>query len=264
MEQIIYNHLQLIEIFHLEFLRWFGRRVQANCYALKGGSNLRFFFNSVRYSEDMDIDISGIRVDVIKDEATRILDASSFADALRSFGIRRIVAPDMAKAKQTETTQRFKVHLLTAAGEDLFTKIEFSRRGMEEGVETGLVSEAVLRAYKTTSFPVPHYGLRAAVRQKVRALAGRSTAQARDVFDLFMLSSQAAGRPEAGAWAALEPAVRGKAAEQVLSITLEQFRDTVVSFLSPDDQAVYQETDAWEDIKLRVVHSLEEPEKDHA
>jgi len=84
------------------------------------------------------------------------------------------------------------------------------------------------------------------------------------VFDLFMLSSQAAGRPEAGAWAALEPAVRGKAAEQVLSITLEQFRDTVVSFLSPDDQAVYQETDAWEDIKLRVVHSLEEPEKDHA
>jgi len=151
---------------------------------------------------------------------------------------------------------------LTAAGEDLFTKIEFSRRGMEEGVETGLVSEAALRAYKMPSFPVPHYGLRAAVRQKIRALAGRSTAQARDVFDLFMLGSQAAGRP--GAWAAVEPAVRGTAAKEALSIAFEQFRDTVVSFLSPDDQAVYQKTDVWDDIKLRVVRSLEEPEKDHA
>jgi len=52
----MYTHLQLREVFHLEFLRWFGKRVRTNYYALKGGVNLRFFFNSFRYSEDMDLD----------------------------------------------------------------------------------------------------------------------------------------------------------------------------------------------------------------
>jgi len=260
-EQTIYNHLQLREIFHLEFLRWFGRRIKPSHYALKGGSNLRFFFNSIRYSEDMDIDVSGIRVDGVKNEAMKIFGASSFGDALRAFGVSRIVAPDRVKAKQAETTQRFKVHLLTVAGEDLFTKIEFSRRGMKEGVETDLVSDAVLRAYKMPSFPVPHYGLRAAILQKTQALAGRSSVQARDVFDLSMLGSQTTGRTQART--AAGPAVRGKATERVFSVSFGQFRDTVVPFLPPDDQAVYQKADVWDEMKLRVVRWLEEPENTH-
>jgi len=259
MEQIVYDQLQLREIFHLEFLRWFGRTIKARHYAVKGGSNLRFFFGSFRYSEDMDVDVSDVRVDVIKDETMKILAASSFKDALRPFGISGVVAPDMAKAKQTETTQRFKVHLLTAAGEDLFTKIEFSRRGLKEGVETGLVPEAVLRPYKMPSFPVPHYGLRAAVLQKIGALTGRSRLQARDVFDLYVLDSQAAG--ETQAWAQASPAERAKAAGHVFSIGFEQFRDTVVSYLPPGDQAVYQKRDVWDEMKLRVVRRLEAPEK---
>jgi len=249
------------EILHLEFLRWFGRRVKPHHYALKGGSNLRFFFNSIRYSEDMDIDISDIRVDVVKDEAMKIFGASSFGEALESFGVSRVVAPDMTKAKQTETTQRFKVHLLTAAGEDLFTKIEFSRRGLKEGVETELVSEAVLRPYKMPSFPVPHYGLRAALTQKVHALASRSSVQARDAFDLYMLGSQMAGQTEVRI--ASGPAVRDKAAEQVVSISFEQFRDTVIPYLPPDDQTVYQKADVWDEMKLRVVRWLEEMENIH-
>ncbi|MDD4955835.1 MAG: nucleotidyl transferase AbiEii/AbiGii toxin family protein, partial [Candidatus Omnitrophica bacterium] len=127
MKNKIYNQLQLREIFHLEFLRWFGKRINPRNYALKGGVNLRFFFNSFRYSEDMDLDISGIRINSLKDEVMKILTALSFSETLKSFGIEKIVPPDISKAKQTQTTQRFKVHLLTSAGEDLFTKIEFSR-----------------------------------------------------------------------------------------------------------------------------------------
>mgnify|MGYP001601104310 FL=1 len=50
---MVYNSLQLREIFHLEFLRWLGRKVKPDYYAIKGGTNLRFFFQSFRYSEDM-------------------------------------------------------------------------------------------------------------------------------------------------------------------------------------------------------------------
>ena len=62
----IYNSLQLREVFHLEFLRWLGRSVKSEAYAVKGGVNLRLFFRSFRYSEDMpngedkDINNSGV------------------------------------------------------------------------------------------------------------------------------------------------------------------------------------------------------------
>ena len=48
---------QAIEVFHLLFLRSFGARVDKTLFALKGGCNLRFFHRSIRYSEDMDLDI---------------------------------------------------------------------------------------------------------------------------------------------------------------------------------------------------------------
>ena len=135
MEKIIYNSLQLIELFHLIFLRWFSQKVKANLYIIKGGANLRFFFNSVRYSEDMDIDIRGIGVAELKKIVMAILVSPSFGEILKPFAIERIVAPNITLAKQTETTQRFKIHLITRSGEDHFTKIEFSRRkdSMEEG-----------------------------------------------------------------------------------------------------------------------------------
>ena len=61
----MFNSLQQREIFHLEFLRWFSRKVEAKYYALKGGVNMRFFFSSLRYSEDMDIDVSDLGVEVL-------------------------------------------------------------------------------------------------------------------------------------------------------------------------------------------------------
>ncbi len=261
----MYSQLRLREIFHLEFLRWFTRKVKPECYALKEGSNLRFFFNSFRYSEDMDIDIRNVEVSTLKEIVMNIPEKTSFQDVFRSFGIERLVLPDMSKAKQTETTQRFKIHLITSAGEDLYTKIEFSRRGFKGDAVTESVSSKVLRPYKTSSLIVSHYDADSAAAQKIGALAGRSSVQARDVFDLYVLSSQCEpsviGRKPKTDKTILEIASASprndrktldKAYANIFEISFEQFRDTVVSYFSPEDRDLYGSSSAWDEIKLKV------------
>ena len=181
----VYTPLHMREVFHLEFLRWFGRKLAAEEYVLKGGVNLRLFFKSIRYSEDMDIDVQRVRVEKIRKTVMDILGSKGFSDSLKLFGIEKVVLPDMAKAKQTQTTQRFKVHLLTSAGEDLFTKIEFSRRGLKGAMVVEPVSAQILRKYKMAPLLVPHYSAASAVAQKIHALAQRTVVQARDIFDLI-------------------------------------------------------------------------------
>ncbi|MCX5678633.1 MAG: nucleotidyl transferase AbiEii/AbiGii toxin family protein [Candidatus Omnitrophica bacterium] len=258
-----YTHLQLREVFHLEFLRWFGRKVKAGDYAVKGGVNLRLFFKSFRYSEDMDLDARGVKVIELKEIVMKILNASAFQNNLKPFGIMSIMPPDIRKAKQTETTQRFKIHLIASSGEDLFTKVEFSRRGFAGKIVTGAVDDAILRTYKLAPLLVPHYDVRSAIAQKMSALADRTAVQARDIFDIYLLSSQyIAG---AGAWIDnIKFGVLSKAYERVFEVEFEQFRDTVVSYLSVEDQPVYDNPQTWEEIRLKVAHFIEEVRKSYA
>ena len=257
MNRPIYTPLQIREIFHLEFLRWFARKLGADSYVLKGGVNLRLFFKSIRYSEDMDIDIKGARVDRIRKTVMDILSAPrGFADSLKSFGIERIIAPDLTKAKQTETTQRFKIHLLTAGGEDLFTKIEFSRRGLKGSQVVEPVANEILRAYKMAPLLVPHYDVASAVAQKIQALAQRTVLQARDIFDLFILSSQYEGAKRSQI--EINRAILQTAHDNIFLVEFPRFRDTVIAYLEAEDQKVYLSPSAWDEIKLRTVHFLEE------
>ena len=113
------NPLQMREVFHLVFLRALVRSAPLSAFALKGGTNLRFFFGSIRYSEDMDIDVSGLAVHVLRERVMKVFASSELADTLRTFGVEDLRLPDMARAKQTETVQRFMIGLLTSAGEDL-------------------------------------------------------------------------------------------------------------------------------------------------
>lgn len=259
MDRIIYNSLQLRELFHLFFLRWLGRKVNVKYYALKGGVNLRFFFNSFRYSEDMDLDAQGIEVEMLKEIVMKILKSVSFQDSLRPFGIEKAVPPDISKAKQTETTQRFKIHLITSAGEDLFTKVEFSRRGFKGKVVIQPVSDTVLRGYKLPPLLVPHYDVSSAVIQKIEALATRLVIQARDIFDLYTLSSQYI--PHKTEEIKISSAKLTKAYENVFEVSFEQFHDTVISYLSSEDQAIYNSPSLWDEIKLKVTNFIDELSK---
>ncbi|GAF69822.1 unnamed protein product, partial [marine sediment metagenome] len=243
----IYNQLQLREIFHLEFLRRFGRKVKAEFYAVKGGTNLRFFFKSIRYSEDMDIDLKGVRVNFIKDTVMNILENADFRNNLKSYDVEDIIPPDMPRAKQTETTQRFKVHLITSSGEDLFTKVEFSRRGFKGDIVVEEVAGNVLRAYKMAPLVIPHYDMRSAVMQKIGALAARPAIQARDIFDLYIMSSQY--QPIAAEGLTAGPSKVARAHENLFEVSFEQFRDTVVSYLAIEEQALYTSAERWDEIK---------------
>ena len=256
MNDSIYGPLQIREVFHLEFLRWFGRKLEADCYALKGGVNLRLFFKSIRYSEDMDIDITKVSVQKVKKTVMEILSIRGFSDSLKSFGIERIVSPDLTKAKQTETTQRFKIHLLTSGGEDLFTKIEFSRRGLKGAAVVEPVSSAILRAYKMAPLLVPHYDAASAVGQKIHALAQRTVLQARDVFDLFVLSSQCEGSKRSKI--EVGRTILKTAHDHIFLVEFPRFRDTVVAYLGAEDQKAYSSAAIWDEIKLKTAHFLEE------
>jgi len=256
MNDKFYTSLQMREAFHLEFLRWFSQKVEATRYCLKGGVNLRLFCRSIRYSEDMDIDITNVRVEGLQKIVMGILSGRGFTDSLKFLGIEKIVPPDMAKAKQTETTQRFKIHLLTSAGEDLFTKIEFSRRGMKGNTIVEPVSASILRSYKMGPLLVAHYDVTSAVVQKIHALAQRTVLQARDIFDLFVLSSQyEKGQQEK---ILISKAVLKTAYDNIFLVEYLQFRDSVVAYLEVDDQKTFSSSSAWDEIKLKTANFLEE------
>jgi len=254
-----YNPLQLREIFHLEFLRWLGRGVKPSYYVLKGGVNLRFFYNSFRYSEDIDLDARFLRVDVLQDKVMRILKSASFQNNLKPFGIDKIIPPDMAKAKQTQTTQRFKIHLITPSKEDFFTKIDFSRRKFENNIKIETVSNTILREYKLAPLLVPHYDIISMVSQKLDALAARKIIQARDAFDIYILSAQF--EPSNKEKIKLNPENMDKAYKNIFEISFEQFRDTVVSYLLKEDQKIYDSPRSWDEIKLKVANFIDELKK---
>jgi predicted nucleotidyltransferase component of viral defense system len=248
MNQNPLSPLQIREIFHLEFLRRLVREAKPDTLALKGGVNLRFYFNSPRYSEDMDIDCADIPVSRLQDMVMGILSMRTFLDTLSVYGILRVAAPDLRVAKQTETTQRFKVHLYTESDLDLFTKIEFSRRGFSRLLP--IVEEIpvmILKWYRIAPFMAPHYPAPAALAQKISALAGRSTVQARDIFDIYILRTHVSnGLPP------LSAEVTSAARKNVFAIDYERFRDTVIEYLTPDEQEVYGTRSAFDDIQLHV------------
>jgi len=252
----MHTSLELREVFHLEFLRWLGKKKKIGTYALKGGSNLRFFFNSIRYSEDMDLDIKGVEVSTLRETVMKILESSSFQDGLKAFGIDQIIPPNITKAKQTETTQRFKVHLITSSGEDLFTKIEFSRRGLKGNIVVEGASNSVLRAYKLSPLLVSHYDILSAVAQKIGAIATRSVTQARDIFDLYILSSQY--NPTEIKECGLRQEKLKTAHENVFEIGFEKFRDTVIAYLPSEDQQIYDSPALWDEIQLKVANFINE------
>jgi len=246
--------LQKVEAFHLLFLREVVRSVPLEALVLKGGSNLRFFFGSVRFSEDMDLDASGIAVHTLADHVMAVLESRALQAALRLHDVREIVPPDLVRAKQTETVQRFKVHLLTTAGEDLFTKVEFSRRGFDDGRQTEPVDTEVLARYRMRPLVLPHYGAGAAAVQKLRALVGRPRPQARDVFDLWVLG------PHVDDWQRIvgsDAETLAQARERVFAIDFNEYRDAVVAYLAPEDQVAYESPELWDGIRLQVLARIE-------
>src|ERR1039458_5458330 len=239
---------QVVELFHLAFLQVLQARLDQARYVLKGGTNLRYFFDSVRYSEDIDLDTVGLAPWALTEKVDGILASSTIDAVLRSGGL---AVEGFTKPKQTETTRRWKVAIAVCGRrETVRTKIEFSHRNGERAHVLEPVPSRIVAPYALRAPTVQHYTADAATEQKIKALAGRSETQARDVFDLDLLLRR---QPlEAGT---IDSQILGHAAERGLELPFAAFRDQVLGFLDPEVTELYDKA-AWEQMQLFVTDTL--------
>jgi predicted nucleotidyltransferase component of viral defense system len=243
---------QAIEIFHLLFLRSFGARVDKTLFSLKGGCNLRFYHRSIRYSEDMDLDIKTMAPGTLRSNVDAVLEADAFRHSLQaqSIAIEKASAP-----KQTQAVQRWKISLrVTQQEEPIPTKIEFSRRALDPGIVIEPVSAELIRQYRIYQVIVQHYDATNAFAQKIGALALRTETQARDIFDLDLLVN--AG-PTPTQLNKSQRDLIPKAIDNALSVSYDDFTGQVVAYLEPQAQRDYNNREAWNSLQERVVDALQ-------
>lgn len=242
---------QIIEHFHLAFLDVLRTRVDVGRYVLKGGANLRYFFDSARYSEDIDLDIYGLEADwKFEEQIDNSLNGDALGRLLRSAGI-TIDPAEVTKPKQTATTRRWKV-VLTASGhhDKIRTKIEFSGRNGETRFQLDAVPGSVVAPYAMRPPSVQHYLLEPATEQKVIALALRPETQARDVFDLDILMRRGGLTPDG-----VDRDQREAAAEAAVALVWDDFESQVAPFLDPAVAELYDRA-RWNQIQDYVAGEL--------
>jgi len=249
-----YQLRQSVERFHLLFLDQLSRKLDKHLYGVKGGCNLRFFLKSIRYSENMDIDVIQVGVETLRNKVNRIMGSTPLALLLQSNHIKIL---DVSEPKQTETTQRWKL-LLQVSGSDLpiNTKIEFSRRNHKmEGVSADVVDPTIISTYQLTPIVASHYDAKAALQQKIMALSGRVQTQSRDVFDIHHLLSMGTQIEKLGD--NLQETL-SSAIDNALSLKFSDFKGHVLAYLPQDYAATYDSEGLWEAMVLKAVDALQE------
>lgn len=219
--------------------------------------NLRFYFRSPRYSEDMDLDVLAGSVETPRRNGYRILEDRGLLRALQSYGISRIELNDPAKAKHTATTQRFRLRLVNAAGVALPTKVEFSRRGSDDAFVMETLDPGIALPYRRLAYSCQHYRADAAVRQKILALANRAEVQARDVFDLFILWR--GGHIGPGTSSSVDPSDLARATDNVLALDYPAYAGQVLPYLASDALREFESLAAWNEMVDRTLDLLAGP-----
>lgn len=244
---------QVIEVFHLQFLQVLSTR-PSDWFALKGGANLRYFFQSVRYSNDIDLDWWGASGNQVRRNVDRVLEGTALP---RLLSISGIVVVERTSPKQTDTTRRWKLGLRRATDSDdralIRTKIEFSGRG---GVAGEVVAESIPRdvvePYGMAPAVLNHYTAAPALEQKIAALALCNETRARDVFDLDLLLRHGVG----GLGREIDGQHAERAASTCLEVSFDSFRTEVLAFLDPDVAEIYDSTSRWELMRDGVAERL--------
>lgn len=244
------NTLANIELFHLLFLRQLEGKLDKKLYALKGGCNLRFYYKSIRYSEDIDFDVATISKTTLGNKVNKILGDIGFKKILQN---KRIEIIQSNPAKQTETTQRWKILLrMEDSTVSIPTKIEFSRRKMDNGVAYDAIDSDVINQYNLYPILCNHYERDAAFSQKISALINRTETQARDIFDLKWLLDQKAN-------AKLTPFSQEEintAIENIHGINHTDFKGQVIAYLMEEYQRFYDSPKKWDEIRTQVITAL--------
>jgi predicted nucleotidyltransferase component of viral defense system len=218
-------------------------------FILKGGANLRYYFGSVRYSNDIDLDFfarGGW-------QATRSVDAALSGRALQVLLSQQGLAiGEVTKPKQTETTRRW---IIGIARHDVLadlirTKIEFSNCVIaSEDILYETIPSQLVDPYALRPATLSHYGLTAALEQKIAAVALRSETKARDIFDLELLFRL---RRAGGVFLRPDVKLAALAERNALGVGYTSFRSEVIPFLDPDMALLYEGEDNWERMRAYV------------
>jgi predicted nucleotidyltransferase component of viral defense system len=242
---------QATELFHIAFLEILSKRLEADRYVLKGGANLRYFFDSVRYSQDIDLDVEGVPAWRLNEKIEALLSSPQIALLLRNAGLE---IAERSNPKRTDTTQRWKIGLAVPGQSELIrSKIEFSYREGEGARRVEPIPRRIVEAYALRSPLVPHYVDDAPTAQKVLALARRSETQARDVFDLDLLLHRRSLDP-----GSIDPEVLAAAADRAMQLPYAAFEDQVLPFLEPEAVELFEGEGSWEQMQTFVAERLEE------
>jgi len=86
--------------------------------------------------------------------------------------------------------------------------------------------------------------------------------QARDIYDLYILNSQFTDT-EITEFEIIEKDKLEKAYNNVFVVTFEQFRDSVVSYLSPEEQIIYAKDTSWDEVRLKAANLIGEFRREH-
>lgn len=244
---------EAVEVFHLLFMNSLCQRVEKSLLTLKGGCNLRFFFKSIRYSEDIDFDVHTIAVHTLKKNVDTLLAAPAFKLQLQAKGIELVSA---SAPKQTETTQRWKIGLqVKGISTTVPTKVEFSRRQSSESSVYEAVDSELVSRYQLLPVLCQHYVLDEAVVQKIAALIGRAETQARDVFDLDLLIKKHVNSEK----------LKGRfrrddvelAVENVMSVSYDVYQSQVTAFLMPEYREHFDTRSVWDKMQTQLLTFLE-------
>ena len=92
---------KLIEFLQLAFLQVLPTHLPIADYIVKGGANMRLFYDSRRRSQDIDLDYVGAAFWKVEDKVDETLASRAFRDLLRLAGVEMA---DLTKPKQTRTT----------------------------------------------------------------------------------------------------------------------------------------------------------------
>jgi predicted nucleotidyltransferase component of viral defense system len=250
------------EALHVLVLEKLAEEVRSDLFVVKGGMNVRLFFGSVRYSEDMDLDVEAAGRACVVRSIGKTLSSPWLQARLRAVGLTGVEYSGRP-SKNTDTTYRVKLKVVNSAGIGFPTKIEASFRGRPAD-EAAVCEEAdgrVVRKYMPPMegrLVIPHYPVNAAARQKMRALADRRTPEARDVFDLYVLAR--------GTRASLDlPFLRrgltagqlASARQRVWVLDYRAYLENVVEFLSVEDRREFDSQALWEERQLFAVELID-------
>lgn len=253
------NEREAREAFHTLLLLRLRERVATSQWRVKGGVNLRLFFNSVRYSEDMDLDAEPRARLALRGSIQEFLRDIKVRRRLAELGVRDVLTADRP-AKDTETTLRFKLRLEIGGGVQLPTKVEASFRArlrddviVEENADTKIVGQYLARS--ELPLVLPHYDRTAAIRQKISALAGRAEVQARDVFDLAVLCESGRDFDLAAVGRNVEALVLTAARDRAFELDNAAYASQVLEFLDTPDRVTH--ADRWEEYQLVTAMLIE-------